>query len=223
MTGPAAGRSGELQVVAAGDRDRGGAVSACVVCHDGVCERQGSAAEAAAKACRSAVVGDSGVDNRRGVGVPEATAAIRLRDVASDGDVGQRQDAVVVDAGAMNVAKKCLAIRRTDRVPAFNRQPADAHDGYWADRGVAVADIDHAEIRICLLDDSAAHARAVEGQVLIDEEMADSERVGAGRHSNSIGAAARGAGIDGSIRVGRLDWPPAESNRRRRSIHQRSS
>src|SRR5687767_5670610 len=95
---------------------------------------------------------------------------------------------MVMDAAAMNVAKKCLAIRWSDRVPAFNRQPADAHDGYWADRGVAVANIEHAEIRIHLFDDGATNARAGDGQVFIDEEMAltESVRDGAGWHRDGV-------------------------------------
>jgi hypothetical protein len=115
-----------------------------------------------------------------------------------------------VDAGAMNVAKKRIAIRRTNRVPAFNRQLADAHDGYWADRGVAVANINHAEIRIRLFDDRVARARAVDGHVCSDEEMAHGESVGVcvGRHRDRVRATAGRTGIDRGIAVCCLDCFP---------------
>src|SRR5688500_15336591 len=89
----------------------------------------------------------------------------------------------------MNVARQRLAIRRTDRVSARNCQPADVHDGWWTGRWEGrVANIKHAEIRICLFDDGAAHARAGDGQVFIDEEvvLTESVRDGAGRHRDGV-------------------------------------
>src|SRR5574341_2072756 len=100
-----------------------------------------------------------------------------------------------MDAAAVNMARNCAA---GAGLPTLNCHSADVHD---------TGGFKYALSRLGLVDDRAARTGTVDRDVL-DVEVSHTEVVGAGWHSNSIGAATRGAGVDGSIRVGRLNRLP---------------